>query len=338
MKKTAKVLGASTVMAGVLPHLYFLGKHHQKQSTKGVQVITSTETAINQTEYFLLANGNFPLFTKVYHVEKPKAIVQLVHGAMEHQGRYTNLIQKLNQQGYAVVANDHRGHGRSVTDKYPKGFMNGAQELINDLVLVTDFINQLYPEIPVYMFGHSMGSMLARVYLLENDQRIEKLILTGVPPYNPMVGVGVTLAKFISFYRGEKISTPILNVLPKDLNWIAYNEDHLQVIANDELGMEQFTNGGNLTMFELNRLLNFPKNFKAKHSGLPILLLNGKDDQLITGGSDGIDDTARRLTKVGYHHLVMKQYPNMKHEIIHEKEANDVFDDIMTFYRKNELN
>lgn len=334
MKKTAKVLGASTMMAGVLPHLYFLGKHHNKKATKGVQIITSNQVATNQTEYFLLANGNFPLFTKVYHVEKPKAVVQLVHGAMEHQGRYFNLIKKLNQQGYAVVANDHRGHGRSVTDKYPKGFMNGTQELLNDLVLVTDFINQLYPEVPVYMFGHSMGSMLARAYLLENDQRIDKLILTGVPPYNPMVSAGITLAKLIGFYRGEKASSSILNVLPKELDWIAYNQQHLQKIADDPLGMEQFTNGGNLTMFELNRLLNFPKKFKAKHSDLPILLLNGADDTLITGGSNGIDDSARRLTKAGYRHLVLKQYPNMKHEIIHEKDADTVFEDILSFYRK----
>ena len=64
MKKTAKVLGASTMMAGVLPHLYFLGKHHNKKATKGVQIITSNQVATNQTEYFLLPNRIYEWYSR----------------------------------------------------------------------------------------------------------------------------------------------------------------------------------------------------------------------------------------------------------------------------------
>lgn len=333
MKKALKVIGAGTVMAGIVPQLFFHGKRQIVSDNKNrVQIISKKTVAINENEYYLSAMSNFPLYVKVYHVNKPKAVIQIVHGAMEHQGRYQNLISNLNQQGFAVIANDHRGHGRSITEKYSKGYMNGTKELLGDLELVTLFANQLYPDLPVYMFGHSMGSMLARVYLKKNDHRIEKLILTGTPFYNSMVGVGIVLARLISFYKGEKSISSLLNVLPEDSSWISNNVQHLQAIENDSLGMKHFTNAGNLTMFELNRDLKYPPKFKAKNPDLKILVLNGQDDKLITGGNEGIDDSISLLTKAGYSNIQIKQYPKMKHEIIHEIESNLVFEDINQFY------
>lgn len=330
MKKNLMLKGLALI-AGValLPQLYYEKRHRYVSKTE--QPIKIIEM-FNQ-EYYLESAGGFPLFVKVYPVKKPKAVIQIVHGAMEHQGRYQNLIDFLNDQGYTVIANDHRGHGRSTNEKYSQGVMNGADEIVDDLYLVTRFAKELFPGLSFIMFGHSMGSMLVRLYLKQYENQIDKVILTGVPPYNAKAPYGVAFARIVSFYHGNRKFSPLLNIFPDNLDWISKDKRFLETIQKDNLSMGKFTNVGNLTMFEMNKALKYPATFKTHKPNLPIILLVGEED-IIAGGLKGLKRSIDMLQEAGYINVYSKLYPEMRHEIIHDTNYQEVFEDIGSFIEK----
>ena len=117
----------------------------------------------------------------------PKAIFQIVHGMAEHKERYYPFMEFLSEHGYACVIHDHRGHGESVKSEQDLGFMydGGADAMVEDVLLVQDWAKGQFPNLPVYLFGHSMGSMVVRAFTRKYDDRIDKLIVCGCPSNNP---------------------------------------------------------------------------------------------------------------------------------------------------------
>src|SRR5690625_3296325 len=110
----------------------------------------------------------------IFHVENAKGIVQIIHGAKEHQARYFHFAKYLQTKGFAVITSDNRGHGSSVNDEFPLGFMDGMKEIIDDQLLVTKKAEDMYPNKPLSLLGHSLGSVFARCYIQEHDANIEK--------------------------------------------------------------------------------------------------------------------------------------------------------------------
>src|SRR5690625_5293551 len=85
------------------------------------------------------------LHATVYPVDQPRGLVQIIHGAKEHQGRYIPFAKFLQRKGFAVITSDNRGHGASVNDEYPLGYMNGVSQIVEDQRLITEKIKHLYP-------------------------------------------------------------------------------------------------------------------------------------------------------------------------------------------------
>src|SRR5699024_1472877 len=105
-----------------------------------------------------------------------KAIVQLSHGMAEHIQRYDAFSQFLTQNGFVVYGNDHRGHGQSVTAPDDRGYFaekNGFELVVDDMFRLTAIAKNAYPDVPVFIFGHSMGSFLTQngFVVYGNDHR-----------------------------------------------------------------------------------------------------------------------------------------------------------------------
>ena len=117
--------------------------------------------------------------------EKPyRAIVQLVHGMCEHKERYIPFMEYLAEQGFVTVIHDHRGHGRSVRSKDDLGYMygSGAEGMLKDIAKVNHDIRKYFPDLPLILMGHSMGSLAVRAFASEHDDCLDMLILS-VPMY-----------------------------------------------------------------------------------------------------------------------------------------------------------
>ena len=144
-----------------------------------------------------------------------KGIVQISHGMAEHRKRYFPFMQFLTQNGYITVINDHRGHGGSVKSQDDLGYFydKTGNYIIEDLHQVTQYIKKGYPDLPVYLFGHSMGSLVVRCYLKQYDDEIDKLIVCGSPSQNHLAGLGIALTKLIQIFTGDKHRSKLMQKL-----------------------------------------------------------------------------------------------------------------------------
>lgn len=286
------------------------------------------------TEFTLTAKDGLVLSVAYFPVENPKGCVQMIHGALEHKERYYPFIQYLNQNGYAAIISDNRGHGASVSEKYPLGYMNGVKEVISDQRMITDYIKRQLPGTKLFLFGHSLGSCFARCYLQEYDAQFAGLILCGTANYISAVPVGLLIGRLCTLFTGKHGYSKLLHILEggdKDpADWIAYNPAVIETISQDPLCPDRFQNSGVLTVFEADYELKKYRKYKCRNPQLKILGISGADDP-VTGGGAGLADTIDTLKKIGYQNIQNIVYPNMMHEVLNEEKNDVVYQDVLAF-------
>ena len=181
---------------------------------------------IKSYDGFILDGAYFP-------VEEPKALVQIIHGALEHKERYYYLIEYLNERGYSCFISDNRGHGRSLGDKYTVGYIDGVEKVVDDNLAITRELKKKFPETDIYLIGHSLGTVFGRIYLEEGDDLIKKIVLSGPPNYVPEVPLAIFLGNFINFYFGEQRTIYILKKLytgdKKHFDWLSYSKENIRL-------------------------------------------------------------------------------------------------------------
>ena len=269
--------------------------------------------------------------------EKPKAMIQIIHGMVEHKERYLGFIDILNQNGYTVIISDLRGHGESINEEYKLGHIGTIEQMVDDQMTITNYLKKRNPHLPLYIFAHSMGSLIARMYIEHHDDEIKKLILSGTVgrPY------GVELANIIAWFKtiGKKQykSSSLLwmfsnnNSKDPDLSWLSYNEENVKKYSEDPLCTFKFDNHSYQTLFGMVRVLYKRKRYECKNPLLRIMSISGEDDRT-TLGTNGLKRTMKYLVMAGYQKLSFIEYPKMRHEILHEKNNDEVYKDILKFY------
>lgn len=293
----------------------------------------------------LNARDGYPLDVHVFSVQKPKAVVQVIHGMEEHQERYEPVINFLNKNDYSVVSSNMRGHGENA--KVLGFFKNkdGYKELINDQKTITSFIKEKFNNLPVYILAHSMGTIITRVLLQDNSSAYEKVILSGYPNYQSGAYFGIFLVNLIIAFRGPKYKSKFINKMsvgafnkkiknPKtDYDWICHNEEDIKEYIADPYCGFGFTCSAFRDLFHLVVLMHKPKKYKNVNTNLKLLLLRGTDDPC-TGGNKGALDSRKTLTRASFKNLEYTDYENMRHEILNEVEKQRVYDDVLKFFNK----
>ncbi len=282
-------------------------------------------------EQVIIKTKDLDLAAAYFPAENPRAVVQIVHGMVEHKERYYDFIEYLNGQGFTVIISDNRGHGASVNDEYPLGHTGSPLVMAADQYAVTSYVRERNPGLPLYMFAHSMGSLIAREYLTCHDEEIEKLVLSGTVAYIPAATLGVVIAKMKKPRGYSKLLWALSNGVSfkRDLSWLSYNEENIKAYASDPLCRFRFTNLSNGTLFTLVQDLKKINRYQCKNPGLKILSLSGKDDRT-TCGTKSLVRTLDFLKKVGYT-VDFKEYDGMRHEILKEKDFMTVYEDVREF-------
>ena len=149
---------------------------------------------------FLSADGRTKIYVKgILPEDDIKGCVQIAHGIAEHSERYTAFMSFLAENGYAVFANDHLGHGKSVASEEDRGFFaeeDGWNIAVKDMKTLHDILKERFPEVPAFLFGHSMGSFLSRTYIIDYPQDKKGAILCGTGQQSPIiVAIGKKLAE-----------------------------------------------------------------------------------------------------------------------------------------------
>lgn len=325
----------------LIPQIYYWKQNHDYSTlNNGVKFFVRHEKVFDDhREIYLTNTDGHDIFVRIYEVENPKALVQIVHGMAEHSSNYLHFINFLVGQGYSVVAHDHRGHGRSISEKYKNGYMRLYEELIDDTYAVNRYMKYKNPDLPIYMVAHSMGSLVARNYIQKYDYTIDKLILSGTVVYRRFASLGVFLGNIFSFYLGEYKRSHLTALLPGgdgDISWISYDMDNVIEKQNDPQRIYNFLERGVVVIIALNNEMAQVRKFQMANPDLPIMSITGIDD-IVTGGEKGLIDTFDRLQAVGYHDLTNIVYDGMKHEVLNEAANEMVYGDVIAFFEDKEI-
>ena len=248
-------------------------------------------------------------------------------------------------QGFIVLIHDHRGHGESVIDKKDLGYFydETSDFIVEDLHDVFNYVHSLYPDLPVYLFSHSMGTLVARKYLKKYDNTLSKLVLCGAPCANPLVDIAIGLAKLASSFSGGHNRNNLINNLvfgasdkmfkgERKNRWLSANDDNVIAYNEDPLCGFIFTNNGFLNLFRLLKDVFSPKGWLMQNGDLPILFIAGADDPVI-GSLTKWQATQEDLIKHGYHNIQAIPYVGLRHEILNEKNKSQIYQDVLEFFK-----
>lgn len=270
-----------------------------------------------------------------------RGVIQISHGMAEYSNRYAGFALELCKSGYAVFVSDHIGHGSSVTDKNMLGYFgeNGEDTFVEDLKALTDIIKSEYNDLPLYLLGHGMGSLIARKYTAKYGYLLDGVIYTGTSGQNPALGVGIQLANTLikqngPYYRSELLDTIAFGAYNRktekrtECDWVSRDTKEVDKFIADDLCGYKYTVSGMKALFLTLKAVSTRRWYNSVPLSMPILLMSGSMDP-IGDYSKGVNEVYKTLKKTGHKYVTMKIYDGARHEILNEINRKEVFEDII---------
>lgn len=280
-----------------------------------------------------------------YRVEPegtPVAVFQIVHGMCEYFGRYEAFAQSLAEKGVLVVGHDHLGHGNSAPTADDLGFTahkDGADHLVEDAFALTCHVKTEYPDLPVVLFGHSMGSFVAREVLARHGDAYRAAVICGTGGPESPAGAGKAMARLIMTFRGERHRSKFLkNVAFTGYNkkyekgcpgnaWLSRDEELIRKYDNDPFCSYTFTVRAYYDLFTLVQWVSDKKWAGRLPKDLPCLVTSGEMDP-VGGWGKGPRTVAKRMKEAGMTNVTLKMWPDMRHEILNEVGRDEVWKEL----------
>ncbi|MEG1458201.1 MAG: alpha/beta hydrolase [Acetivibrio sp.] len=279
----------------------------------------------------------------------PKAILQISHGMCEYVERYEPFIDFMTGNDILVCGNDHIGHKNSVASKEDLGYFaskDGWTFLPKDVAQLTKSIKKFYPDLPVFLFGHSMGSFIARAYIAQFGSLVDGVILCGTSGSNPVLGIGKFIISMVKKFKGERYRSKFLDHLMfgqynrkyakvrTEKDWLTKDEAIVDAYLKDEYCTFLFTTSG---FYDLSMLLGYVSSkiwYDSVPKDLPLYLISGDMDPVGNWGK-GIEEVQENLKKENLKDFSCKLYPNYRHELLNEQNKEVVYEDILNWLTKH---
>jgi len=270
--------------------------------------------------------------------EAPRAMVQISHGMCEYFERYTGFAEFLSQQGFLVFGHDHLGHGHTAPNAESLGFTvsgGGHSCLVEDVHNLSLRMKQEFPGLPLILFGHSMGSFIARETLARYGSTYRAAVICGTGGPDMPAGAGKLLAKLIMLFRGERHRSEFLKKIaftgynkkyetvntPDD--WLSRDPEVVRRYRADPLCTFTFTVRAYHDLFSLVKQVSRKDWAKRLPKDLPLLVMSGDMDPVGSWGK-GVRQVADRLRSAGLS-VTLRLYPDMRHEILNEIDRETVW-------------
>jgi alpha-beta hydrolase superfamily lysophospholipase len=282
-------------------------------------------------------------------VANPLAIVQITHGMMEHSGRYGQFAQWLNEHQVAVYASDHIGHGLSINTSSELGHFpkkDDWQHSVDILHKLTCKIHAEYPGVPLFLLGHSMGSVVAQTYMIQYGHETDGYILSG-PVRQPriMASTGHLISIVLSFFFGPSNRSKLLiflgygqynrRIKPRRtaFDWISSVDGIVDEYTSSPLCGIPCSNRFYQNFFHGFRYISKLKNLKQVPPGMPVCIFAGRMDP---AGKFGKDPKKIKylLSKFAHAKVHMKLYPKGRHEMLNEENREEVFIDLLEWINR----
>jgi alpha-beta hydrolase superfamily lysophospholipase len=273
-----------------------------------------------------------------------KSIIIIVHGMAEHAQRYDEFARFLNRNAYVVYAHDQRGHGKTADHSNQRGFFSeneGWKKVTNDLAELIEIAQKEYPNKPLFLLGHSMGSFITRTYIAENSDKISGVLLSGTTGSAGLLGkVGIALTTLIMMFKKKNSPSPLMNKLSfgsfnkgfkpnrTDFDWLSRDTVQVDKYVNDPYCGNIFSVGFFNDMMKGLEFVNKIENTQKIRKDLPIYLFSGSKDPVSKNGKQ-VNEVFEMFKKAGLTHISIKLYPEGRHEMLNEINKNEVYDDVL---------
>lgn len=273
-------------------------------------------------------------------------VVQISHGMTENILRYDEFAKYLNNKGFIVYGHDHRGHGLTAKSKDELGYIadnEGFDWLVRDLYELMMMIKEENKGLPIYLFGHSMGSFVSQRFVELHGKEIDGLILSGSNGEpTKLAPIGIFLSNMEIKIFGRKHTSKMMDKLSfGDFNkkfkpnrtpydWLCSVDSEVdKYIANEYCG---FVCSASFYYDLLRglRAIHKDENFSSIPKDLPIYILAGDMDHVGFFGK-GIVNLYDKLKLTGVKDVEYKLYKNKRHEILNEDNKLEVMNDISTW-------
>ena len=276
---------------------------------------------------------------------KPRGVIQIIHGIAEYAARYDDLANVFTTHGFVVVAEDHMGHGSSISEEIPQGcFADGWLTAVSDSYRLLQMTKEEYPDLPYIVYGHSMGSFMTRTLLYTYpDAGLTAAVISGtgwMPKSVLKSGRAICLLE--GRRKGMNATSPTIDKLmfgsynkgyenPRTpVDWLTRDEKEVDKYIADPLlgfsasiGLAREMLGGMLMNEEKDNLAKMPKN-------LPVLFVSGDKDPVGSNGK-GVRQTYEAFKSAGMQDVRIKLYPDARHELHNELNREELHSDVLAF-------
>lgn len=300
---------------------------------------------IKKEAYFNSSNGKNKIRTLIWSDEKasPIGVVQIAHGSSEHIGRYEAFANFLAENGFVVCGNDHLGHGKSVDTLDELGSVEGEDgwlRTVDDMHILHNIMAKRYPDLPYFLFGHSMGSFAARIYSARFGSELKGAIFCGTGQIPAAAAFLRQPLDIIVQKLGEaKNVSALVRLVTKaqslqyekeggdELAWLARNPATREEFAADPLCGAPMKASGLRSLCMLALKASEPDWASRLPKDLPIMMISGGKDPIGQNGR-GVISVAVSLEQAGIEPTVIL-YPGDRHEILNELDREAVFRDVL---------
>ncbi len=304
-----------------------------------------------KSEFTFTTPDNVKIFVhKHTPKEKPKAAFVISHGMAEHSQRYDWFAEKLNEVNYIVYAHDHRGHGKTAGKIENLGFFseqNGWQKVVDDIQQLISIVKEENPDIPVILFGQSMGSFLVRSYISKYGENINGVILSATAgSVGILANIGVLLTKIIIVFNSKRTLSPLMDKIifgaynkafkpnRTKFDWLSRNEKIVDKYVEDPFCGTIFTIGFFKDLIIELESVNKFENVSKVPKDIPMYIYSGNKDPLSKNGKQ-ILKVYDLYKKAGVKRIKMKLYSNARHELHNEINKEEVISDILYWINQN---
>ena len=286
------------------------------------------------------------IFARLWLPEAPaKAVVQIVHGKAEHSARYAPFAEFLTGRGFAVYANDLRGHGETVKSVKELGYFadtDGWELVVEDLFALSERIRKELPGLPLFLLGHSMGTPLARCYLARHGG-LAGCILSGTIGHPGLLGlVGRSVIEREIKKVGEHTPSPKLEALAggsfnkqfrparTEFDWISRDTAVVDAYVADPRCGFVAQAGFYRDLLGVVLSANSAGCLSATPRELPILFITGERDPVGANGRK-VRAVIRKFKRAGIRDVTARFYPGARHECLNELGREEVYADILSW-------
>ena len=293
---------------------------------------------------FISSDGIHNINCFAIYPESPKAILQIEHGVAEHIERYVSFANKMAESGFAVFADDHLGHGKTISQNDEMCWFSetdGWKHVCDDVVKLRLIATEMFPNIPFVLMGHSMGSFIARTVAINYSDLIDALVLSGTGHQDGLI---IKLGKMVASIEkarngGSKGKSPIIESLAFGAynkkfapnrtthDWLTRDEKEVDKYIADSLCGMSVTIGlfeDMLTGFDYIRM---PDNVSKIRKDLPIYMLSGDKDP-VGDMSKGVITVYNLYKKCGIDDVTLKLYKDGRHELLNGPDREIVINEL----------